>query len=691
MKVRTARFLAWAGVAISAAEVVGAFAIGAAGNASSNEFAAVGLVLVLTFPLMGALIASKRPESPIGWIFIAVGLSFSTASLTGQWSDYALVQRPGALPFGAFMSWVAVWAWPPGILLVFTFLLLLFPDGQLPSRRWRVVVRLALADLALLVVPVAITAWPIRGPVLLNIGDSAPEAASDAFKLGYNLQVAGILVMFVLGLFSAASLIVRMRRATGDEREQIKWFAFAASILVVAVILGSPLFHVGGQLQVVAFPLVPLASAIAILKYRLYDIDVVINKTVVVGALAAFVTIVYLAIVVGVGAAIGTHGEPNVVLSIVATAIVAIAFQPLRTRAQRLANRLVYGKRATPYEVLSIFAERMGETFSTEDVLPRLARAIADGTGATKAEVWLRVGDRLRLAASWPAVATENVWLPLDDREPVDVAGADRVAEVRHQSELLGALTLTKPANDPVTPGEEKLLTDLASQAGLVLRNVRLTAELRARLEDLRSSRQRLVAAQDEERRKLERNLHDGAQQQLVALAVKARLASGLIGKEPEKELTMLNDLQQGLGDALETLRDLARGIYPPLLADKGLGAALEAQARKAAMPVAVEPNGIGRYPQEIEAAVYFCTLEALNNVAKYAEASSVQVSLAEERGELRIQIVDDGRGFDTSVTDYGTGLQGMADRLDAVGGRLEVRSKPGRGTTIIGRVPTGS
>jgi signal transduction histidine kinase len=460
--------------------------------------------------------------------------------------------------------------------------------------------------------------------------------------------------------------------------------------LVLAVILGSPLFHLGGQLQVVAFPLIPLASAIAILKYRLYDIDVVINKTVVVGALAAFVTIVYLAIVVGVGAAIGTHGEPNVVLSIVATAIVALAFQPLRTRAQRLANRLVYGKRATPYEVLSVFAERMGETFATEDVLPRLARAIADGTGATKAEVWLRVGDRLRLTASWPAMAAGDVWLPLDDRESVEVAGADRVSEVRHQGELLGALTLTKPANDPVTPAEEKLLTDLASQGGLVLRNVRLTAELRARLEDLRSSRQRLVAAQDEERRKLERNLHDGAQQHLVALAVKARLASALVGKEPEKELAMLSDLQHGLGDALETLRDLARGIYPPLLADKGLGAALEAQARKAAVPVAVEPNGIGRYPQEIEAAVYFCTLEALNNVAKYAEASSVQVGLADEGGQLHFQVVDDGLGFDTRMTDYGTGLQGMADRLDAVGGTLEIRSEPGRGTIVIGRIPTG-
>jgi signal transduction histidine kinase len=687
MESRVAAGLAWSICLVAAAAITGAVAVDVA-NRSVDAFSILGPAAIIAFPLIGALIVSRRPDNPIGWILCAAGLSFALGSLSGEYATYALVTKPGSLPAGALMAWLGTWIWPPGIILVLTFLLLLFPDGQLPSRRWRPVAWLGALALAITVIPVALTAWRIRGPILTNIGESAPEAASSSFKLAYNIQVAGVLLMFVLGIASAASLVIRFRRATGDERAQLKWFAYAGAFLVVAVIANSPLFHVGGNVLLsVAFLMVPVAVGIALFKYRLYDIDVVINKTVVVAVLATFVTAMYLAIVVGIGAAIGTQGEPNVVLSITATAIVALLFQPLRTRAQRLANRLVYGKRATPYEVLSVFAERMGETFATEDVLPRLAHAIADGTGATNAEVWLRVGDRLHLAASSPAMAAEDVWLPLVDRDVVDVAGADRVAEVRHQGELLGVLTLTKPVNDPVTSAEEKLLTDLGSQAGLVLRNVRLTAELRARLEDLRSSRQRLVAAQDEERRKLERNLHDGAQQQLVALAVKARLASALVGREPEKELAMLSDLQLELGDALETLRDLARGIYPPLLADKGLGVALQAQARKAALPVAVEPNGIGRYAQEIEAAVYFCTLEALNNVAKYAEASAVTVSLADEGGELQFQIFDDGRGFDTSVTDYGTGLQGMADRLDAVGGTLDVRSEPGQGTTVVGRI----
>jgi signal transduction histidine kinase len=251
---------------------------------------------------------------------------------------------------------------------------------------------------------------------------------------------------------------------------------------------------------------------------------------------------------------------------------------------------------------------------------------------------------------------------------------------VRHRGELLGSLAVTKPANEPLTSAERELVTDLASQAGLVLRNVALIAELRA-------SRQRLVHAQDEERRRLERNLHDGAQQQLVALSVKVRLAQSLVGREDDRAREMLDEIQNNSQSALEDLRDLARGIYPPLLADKGLAAALDAQARKSQLSVSIDSNGTGRYTQDVEAAVYFCVLEALNNVAKYAEASRVTVRLSEREGNLRFEVTDDGRGFGSGGTS-GTGLQGMADRLDAIGGELRVMSEPGRGTSVVGEVP---
>ena len=259
---------------------------------------------------------------------------------------------------------------------------------------------------------------------------------------------------------------------------------------------------------------------------------------------------------------------------------------------------------------------------------------------------------------------------------------------VRHLGELLGALSITKKPGESITATEEKLVRDLAAQAGLVMRNVALTEQLMGKIEELRASRQRLVTAQDEGRRRIERNLHDGAQQQIVALTVKLRLLGQLVDRDAEKAKTMASNLQADANDALEQLRDLARGIYPPLLADQGLVAALEAQARKASVPTEVRSDGIGRYPQDTEAAVYFCVLEALNNVAKYAGATRAEVNLAQTDGHLSFSVVDDGQGFDTAATSYGTGVQGMADRLDAIGGALQVVSRKGEGTTIVGLIP---
>jgi len=243
-------------------------------------------------------------------------------------------------------------------------------------------------------------------------------------------------------------------------------------------------------------------------------------------------------------------------------------------------------------------------------------------------------------------------------------------------------LTVEMPPSEPLEGASAKLVADLAGQAGLVLRNAAL-------VEDLKASRKRLVAAQDEERRKLERNIHDGAQQQLVALTVQLRLMEQQIERDPASAKAAAARLRGDATAALEDLRDLARGIYPPLLADKGLAAALEAQARKAPLPVGVEADGIDRFPQEAESAVYFSCLEALQNVAKYAGASHATVRLSNGPGGLRFEVSDDGRGFDPAATGYGTGLQGIADRLAALGGSLDVTSRPGAGTTITGRLPT--
>jgi signal transduction histidine kinase len=302
--------------------------------------------------------------------------------------------------------------------------------------------------------------------------------------------------------------------------------------------------------------------------------------------------------------------------------------------------------------------------------------------------VWLRSGTAWRDAAVWPLEAPTHEPIAVENGALPALDGVNRLVEVRHQGDLLGALSVTKRSGEPLTPVEENLLSHLAGQAGLVLKNVGLTSDLQARLEELRASRQRLVTAQDEERRRLERNLHDGAQQHLVALKVKLGLAEMLMGRDPDRARVTLDQLRSDADDALDTLRDLARGIYPPLLADKGLGTALESQARKATIPVAVDAEGIGRYSQDVEAAVYFSVLEALQNVQKYAHASRAVVHLREKSGELHFSVEDDGHGFDIATARTGTGLVNMGDRLDALGGHLQVTSTIGTGTSVAGRVP---
>jgi signal transduction histidine kinase len=439
---------------------------------------------------------------------------------------------------------------------------------------------------------------------------------------------------------------------------------------------------------------VPIAVAVAILKYRLYDIDVVVRKTVVFGGLAGFITLVYVGIVVGVGALLGRGDEPNVGLSIAATAIVAVAFQPVRERVQRFASRLVYGRRATPYEVLARLSERAAGTFATEDVLPRTARIIAEGLGASRVTVWLHVGQELRPGASWPAAVDPPRAVAMADGE-LPAPEGDRTVALRLGDELLGAITVDKAASEPFTPAEEKLLDDLAGQAGLVISNVRLTAELEANIErieaqarELRASRQRIVAAQDEERRRLERNIHDGAQQHLVALAVKLRLARQTIARDVVKGRELLVALQDEIGNALDTLGSLALGIYPPLLEEQGLAPALAAQYTRSGLPVHLDARLQGRFSIEAEAAVYFCVLEALQNAAKHARASRIDVRLEEVAGELRFEVHDDGAGFEVSANGTGTGLQGIRDRLAVFGGHAEVESSPGGGTSVRGRVP---
>jgi signal transduction histidine kinase len=693
----------WGLLGVIGVLVVCAMALAVANGTAMHNADLIGGFLQAIVPsiglaLVGGLIASRLPRNPMGWILLAGALSNVVPGVAAQYVLHSMVVARGSLPGVEWIAWMGSTIGSltfPGIVAL---ILLLFPNGHLLSPRWRAVVWLGV------VVAVGNNIGGFLDPAPIQVAPGVPSVPSplalghinglETGPVGYAVYFAGIVVV----LAAVLSLLLRMRRSRGEEREQVRWVVYEFVVTVVVsvaynlIALAVPALQsniVSNVIVVVGFGLgFPAVIAIAMLRYHLYGIDVVISRTLLYGSLAVFITAVYVGIAVGIGALIGGGGKPNLGLSILATAIVAVGFQPVRERVQKVANRLVYGKRASPYEVLSQFSERVSESYAADDVMPRMARVLAEGTGAQRADVWLRSGAMWRDAAVWPLDSALAPPVPASNGTLPPVNGANRLVEVRHQGDLLGALAVTKRIGESLTPVEENLLSHLAGQAGLVLKNVGLTSDLQARLEELRASRQRLVTAQDAERRRLERNLHDGAQQHLVSLKVKLGLVEMLATRDPEKARATLAQLKDDADEALETLRDLARGIYPPLLADKGLVTALESQARKASLPVTVDAVGIGRYSQDVEAAVYFSVLEALQNVQKYAQASQANVRLRDEEGVLRFEIIDDGRGFDVATTKRGSGLVNMADRLDALGGEVEVTATPGHGTRLQGWLP---
>jgi signal transduction histidine kinase len=655
-------------------------------NGSFEVFVSVAILMMIGYGTVGAFLASHGRGGPLGWLMLLIALGFVLSGMTEELLTYRYVTNPAAsVPFVGFAAWLTNWLFilvPAPLPLI----LLLFPTGRVQSPRWRWV-PLTIAAMGVLgVVATILRPGPVEADQAWIVNPTGIAALGSTVRPIIVVTSFGILVG---GILSVVSLVLRFRGASGEERQQIRWLAYLALLaiaLTAAAYISAIAAGPGGSSAIndaffyavfvcvgVAFP---VAIGFAIFKYRLYDLDLVIKKTVLYAVVALLLVGVSLGVLSVVGGAF-IEADPATIAAAVA---LGIAFWPAVRVARRLADRVVYGRRATPYEVLTDFSERVAGSYAAEDVLPRMARILADAIGATGATVWLHVGSELRPAGRSPsdgpapdAVAIHGDALP-------ELPG-DTAVDVRDQGALLGALTVSMPANDPMNPSKERLVRDLAAQAGLVLRNVRL-------IEELRASRQRLVAAQDDERRKLERNIHDGAQQRLVALTVKLRLLEQIASRDPTKAVDMAAQLQAETTEALEDLRDLARGIYPPLLADEGLPAALAAQARKSPLPVAVAAGDVGRYPQDVEAAVYFSCLEALQNVAKYAEASRVVISLARHDGRLMFSVTDDGVGFDPGATHRGSGLQGIADRLDSLGGTLEIRSSIGAGTTLEGSLP---
>ena len=441
-------------------------------------------------------------------------------------------------------------------------------------------------------------------------------------------------------------------------------------------------------------------------------------RAIELAGLVGFVALVYLLIVLGLGRVPTDDERTLLVFSLLAAVVAALLYVPASRGISAFATRVVHGERRVPDEALRTFGDRLTRELPMDELLLQLAESLRGSLGLESAELWAGSdGSFERLASDpdrgagkislrpeeLPVVAGAGVsgnawievWLPelLSARQE----SAMRVAPITYGGELLGMLVAERaPGAEPFGGDDDHVLAELARQVGVALRNVRLDSalqasldELRRQADELRASRTRIVAATDAERRRIERDLHDGAQQRLVSLAVKLRLLQQLSESDPAAAKRMLEELTASLEAAIQELREFAHGIYPPLLMDRGLGEALSAAAARASLSTRVDADGIGRYPQDIEAAVYFCCLEALQNAGKYAgDGASATVQLREDEGGLLFAVIDDGHGFDVGARTGGTGFINMNDRLGAIGGAVRVESAPGAGTRVSGVVP---
>jgi signal transduction histidine kinase len=559
-----------------------------------------------------------------------------------------------------------------------------------------------------------------RSGVALLTGGATAGAIGLRDTVSAAALIAALAVAFVAGVLLYRA---QHRAATVVDRARLQWVAwgvvvfaaFAGAAWLLDALLGWP-----GNVAAVALCaslLVPLSLALGSFESSAARIDRMLVQSIETGGIVVMIGVLYLLVVLGFGDA-PDHAQRRVLgLSMIAAALASLAYSPVRNRLADFANRRVYGRRRAPDEALQTFGARMSRAIALDELMLQLAESLQRSLRLVAAEVWTgadgvleraaavpdRGPKRVRLKAEeLPVVARSHVsgnawmqvWLPnvLSEHEGRVV----RVAPMAHSGELLGLLVCARAEGDAAfTEEEERVLTELARQVGLALHNSRLDSALQASLDDLRvanddlsASRARIVAASDHSRRQIERDLHDGAQQHLVALAVKLGLARQMLDADPSTVATLLEELRGDAQATLTELRELAHGIYPPLLMDRGLPEALRAAANRAVLPTEVVAE-VGRYDSEVEAAVYFCCLEAMQNAGKHAgDGARMSVTVTATETELCFEVADDGAGFDaTHAARTGHGFVNMADRLGAIGGALVVDSKPGAGTRIRGRI----
>jgi len=654
-QVRGLRLAVFPASLCAATLVVEAVAIGLAWGLEPRFDTIVYAVYTLTLAGSGALIASRRPRNPIGWLYCGTALATAlTADLAQGWG---LRAAANGWPAGPFAEWVAAVSWiPAGTAVVYT--ILLFPDGRLPRSRWRAVGWANAAGAALLLPGWALT--PDIGYIFLSGRNpyALPEIPTGA------LVAVGLTLFLGSLVLSIVPLVQRLRRATGVERQQLKWVVFAAALMAGLLPPVALLWSVTPLVQpvaAVALTALPVATCVAILRYRLYDIDLVISRTLGYLALTALLAAAYSASVLLLGTVVGRR---SAWATAGATLVVAVAFRPLRDRIQAGVDRRFNRARYTAVRRVETFLERLRAGHAAPEEIQTVLREA------------LAVDDLdVRISLPDSGLAVDLYGRPVtgdrDDRRerwPIRRAGT-----------TLGDVLVDDPPERV-----RALLPTLADAGALAVEMARLRVELRRQLAEVGASRARIVAVADAERRRIERDLHDGAQQRLVSIGLALRHAQhALDGTSPEARQTLDGAIAE-ITVAIDELRELAQGLRPAHL-DGGLGPALRELARRAPLPVRVDATA-DRFPAEVETAAYFTACEGLTNAVKHARASAVELSAGRQGDTLVVRVADDGTGG-TQARD-GSGLTGLSDRVATQGGRLIVDSVPGRGTVLTAEFP---
>jgi two-component system NarL family sensor kinase len=626
-------------------------------------------VSAIIFSITGVLIASRHPKNAIGWLFELVGLLSALILLANA---YYGVSQITPLPGENFFLWLQTWVWIPTIFISLSFLLLLFPDGRLISNRWWPI--LISAVIGIVGVVFAIGFHPDPG-LQEGLGLPAPNPYSLAGAEGALTNIlyfsGGFMAVAVIS--SVAAIIVRYRQSSGVRRMQMKWLVYAGIFVIAGIVLASSLAGIFpndpsiDELTIIIIDLtiagVAAATGIAIIRHGLYDINLLINRTLVYGALTVAVIVIYILVVGLMSILFRSRGE--LVVSLIATGIVAVGFQPLRERLQRAVNHLMYGERDEPYAVISRLGQRLESTIAPESVLPTITKTISQTLKLPYVAIALIEEEDVRITASAGEPGVEVHSLSL-----------------RFQSEEFGQLLFSpRSPGEPFTQGEQILLKDIAQQASIAVHTTRLTSDL------LRAHR-RLVRAREEERRRIRRDLHDGLGPMLASYRLKIGSAVQLMDRSPDEAQSLLKEIERDLATGLDEIRRLVYDLRPPALDELGLVRAIKQDAPQVSnLYIRFDtPGEILELPAAVDVAAYRIIHEALNNCVRHARASRVTVRM--KVGEhLDLSIEDNGVGLPESYRP-GVGLSSMRERAEELGGTFDISWTKGEGTKIHVRLP---